>query len=187
MAASVTPTILIISRDAEVKQVATSLNADGLQTRSIGSARDLQRALQSLKGKTPAVLDAELAAELTAQAAEAFEKLRALPTLVLLTPEGDAADFIDLERIAIAEFARKPIVSSVLALRIKALILAAGLPLPAAPTPTAQPESGPLELGSDALAQLTVVFSVKGGAGKSTIAANLAAGLASMYSHETLL
>ena len=187
MAAPVTPTILIISRDAEVKQVATSLNADGLQTRSIGSTRELQRALQSIKGKSAAVLDAELAAEVKAQAAEAWEKLRGLPTLVLLAPEGDAAEYIEAERTAIAEFARKPIVSSVLALRVKALILAAGLPLPAAPTPVQQAEAGPLEMGNDALAQLTVVFSVKGGSGKSTIAANLAAGLASVYSHETLL
>jgi len=31
------------------------------------------------------------------------------------------------------------------------------------------------------------VFSVKGGSGKSTIAANLAVGLASLYSFQTLL
>ena len=188
MAAPVTPTILIISRDAEIKQVATPLNAEGLQTRSLGSTRELQRALQSAKGKIVAVLDAELAAELKALATEQVEKLRNLPTLVLLAPDGDPSELIDGERTEIVEFARKPVAPSVLALRVKALILAAGLPLPAAPTQTAQPaESGVLEMGNDSLAQLTVVFSVKGGAGKSTIAANLAAGLASMYSCETLL
>lgn len=188
MAALVTPTILIISRDAEVKQVATTLNADGLQTRSIGSTRELQRALQSIKGTSVAVLDSEIATELKAQATDQFEKLRGLPTLVLLTPEGDAIEFIDGERTAIIEFARKPVATSVLALRLKALILAAGLPLPAVPASTSQQfETGPLEVGNDALAQLTVVFSVKGGSGKSTIAANLAAGLSALYSHETLL
>jgi pilus assembly protein CpaE len=76
--------------------------------------------------------------------------------------------------------------ASVLALRIKALILTAGLSLPAAPAAQSD-QQGPLELSDDSRAQLTVVFSVKGGSGKSTIAAHLAAGLASMYSFQTLL
>jgi pilus assembly protein CpaE len=42
-------------------------------------------------------------------------------------------------------------------------------------------------MGDDPRGQLTVVFSVKGGSGKSTIAANLAVGLASLYSFQTLL
>src|SRR5207302_10518240 len=87
---------------------------------------------------------------------------------------------------SIEEYARKPLSTSVLALRVKALILAAGLDLP---TPNQLPavQTGPLELSDDLRAQLTVVFSVKGGSGKSTIAANLAAGLASLYSFQTLL
>jgi pilus assembly protein CpaE len=74
----------------------------------------------------------------------------------------------------------------VLALRIKALILAAGLALPTA-THAAPAQHAPLEQSDDSRGQLTVVFSVKGGSGKSTIATNLAAGLASLFSLRTLL
>jgi pilus assembly protein CpaE len=74
----------------------------------------------------------------------------------------------------------------VLALRVKALILTAGLSLPS-PAAAAPVHQGPLELPEDVRGQLTAVFSVKGGSGKSTIAANLAAGLASLYSFQTLL
>ncbi|GAC1330342.1 MAG: hypothetical protein NVSMB2_28990 [Chloroflexota bacterium] len=110
-----------------------------------------------------------------------------LPVLVLTHGEGSATFSLGGDRSAFDEATRKPIGASALALRIKALILAAGMSLPApvnAPQPLAQ---GPLDLGDDARGELTVVFSVKGGSGKSTIAANLAAGLASLYSFDTLL
>src|SRR5262249_16345124 len=68
----------------------------------------------------------------------------------------------------------------------KALILTAGMSLPT-PQPAVAAQQGPLELTDEARGQLTVVFSVKGGSGKSFIAANLAAGLASLYSFQTVL
>jgi len=109
-----------------------------------------------------------------------------VPTLVLLGADSEVLGQPESTRTAHEEFVRKPIAASVLALRVKALILAAGLTLPA---PKAAPvvETGPLDISSESRGQLTVVFSVKGGSGKSTIAANLAAGLAAMYSLETLL
>jgi pilus assembly protein CpaE len=59
------------------------------------------------------------------------------------------------------------------------------MPSPVAPI---QPAHGPLDLKvDDPRGELTVVFSVKGGSGKSTIAANLAVGLATMYGFQTLL
>jgi pilus assembly protein CpaE len=91
------------------------------------------------------------------------------------------------DRTAPEEYARKPLPPSVLALRVKALILTAGYALPSA-RPAQAIEQGPLDMAaSDERGQLTVVFSVKGGSGKSTIAVNLAVGLASMYSLQTLL
>ena len=116
-----------------------------------------------------------------------LERLRSLPLLVLLPADGDATIQADPERVVVEEYARKPIVPSVLALRIKALILAAGLNLPMAAPVQQQQQLGPLDLSDDPRGQLTVVFSAKGGSGKSTIAANLATGLASIYSFQTLL
>jgi pilus assembly protein CpaE len=182
--ATVTPTVLIVSRDPEVKPVAAALQADGLTARNIATSRELQRAL-STRARCVVLLDAELASDPGFSSVEALERLGELPTLLLLSDEAEAPLPAD-GQTRIQEIVRKPIAASVLALRIKALILGAGLSLPAAKVaPVA--EQGPLDLAVEGTAQLTVVFSVKGGAGKSTIAANLAAGLASIYSLETLL
>jgi MinD-like ATPase involved in chromosome partitioning or flagellar assembly len=184
--ANVTPTVLIVSRDPDITQVSSSLQAEGITSRSVSSIHDLQRAFGAAKGRCVAVLDGELARDANFPVIDVLERLRSLPLLVLLPAEGDAIIQADPERVVIEEYARKPIVPSVLLLRIKALILAAGLSLPVA-APVLQQQMGPLDLSDDPRGQLTVVFSAKGGSGKSTIAANLATGLASIYSLQTLL
>ena len=177
----VTPIVLILSRDPEVTLVSTSLQAEGITCRTASSVRELQRALGGAKGRCVGVLDAELAADPSFAADDALERLQSMPLLVLLAP--DAPGNV---RGGSEEYARKPVSPSVLALRIKALILTAGLALPSA-TPAAHAQHGPLDQADDSRGQLTVVFSVKGGSGKSTIAANLAAGMASLFSLRTLL
>ena len=189
--ANATPTVLLVTRDPQVRFVTSTLQAEGISSRSVSSIRELQRALGGPKTRCVAVFDGEVMADPNFPTAEFFERLRAVPLLVLLPAEGDFNGHSDPERSNVEEYARKPIVPSVLALRIKALILAAGWALPStalsAAAATPAPERGPLELGDDPRGQLTVVFSVKGGSGKSTIAANLAVGLASLYSFQTLL
>ena len=177
--ATVTPIVLIISRDSEVKHVSSMLQSDGLTARSVSSTRELQRALSTAKGRCVAVFDADMAADPSQSPAEFLEKLRSVPLLVLMPAEGESRTVADPERAIPEEYVRNPIPASVLALRIKALILTAGLNLP---TPASAPDThqGPLELPEDMRGQLTVVFSVKGGSGKSTIASHVAAGLASM-------
>jgi pilus assembly protein CpaE len=190
MATATSPIVLLVSRDPEIKQVSTLLQAEGIVCRSAGSARELQRAQGALKSSPAvAVLDADLAADPAFTEAQLLDRLRNLPLLVLLGADDDPTTAADPQRTSIEEFARKPIGPSVLALRVKALILAAGLQLPVVPAaqPQAAAAQGPLDLPEDPRGQLTVVFSVKGGSGKSTIATNLAAGLASMYSFPTLL
>jgi pilus assembly protein CpaE len=180
------PIVLIVSRDPEVRHVSTMLEAEGITCRCASSMRDLQRALAGAKGRRVGVLDGDLAADPDFAAADALDRLRSMPLLVLLAPHGDASILADGQRASNEEYARKPLSASVLALRIKALILAAGMPLPTA-AQTAHAQHSGLDSSDDPLGQLTVVFSVKGGSGKSTIAANLAAGLASIYSFRTLL
>jgi pilus assembly protein CpaE len=187
--ANVTPTVLLVTRDPQVRFVTSTLQAEGISSRSVSSTRELQRALGGPKTRCVAVLDGELLADANFPTTEFFEGLRAVPLLVLLPAEGELNGISDPERTTVEEYARKPIVPSVLALRIKAMILTAGWNLPTSAQPVAAPapERGPLELADDPRGQLTVVFSVKGGSGKSTIAANLAVGLASLYSFQTLL
>ena len=186
--ATATPTVLIVSRDPDVKHVAATLQAEGIPSRVIATPRELQRSA-SAKGPRVAILDGEMAAQPGFSIPETFERLRAIPLLVLLSSESDATTLNDPLRTNVEEYARKPIVPSVLALRIKALILAAGHTLPEV-APAAAPQqvaSGPLEIHEDPRGQMTVIFSVKCGSGKSTIAVNLAAGLASLYGASTLL
>jgi len=189
--ANVTPTVVLVTRDPQVRFVTSTLQAEGISSRSVSSIRELQRALGGPKTRSVAVFDGEVMSDPNFPTAEFLERLRAVPLLVLLPAEGDLSGHSDPERTTVEEYARKPIVPSVLALRIKALILAAGWALPSTAQSAASgvpmPERGPLELGDDPRGQLTVVFSVKGGSGKSTIAANLAVGLASLYSFQTLL
>lgn len=181
----VTPIVLIISPDPEVQQVSTTLQAEGIICRGAYSVLDLQRALGGTRGRCVCVFDAELAADPSFAADGALERLRSMPRLVLLPPDGNASSLGDRDGGS-EEYARRPISASVLALRIKALILAAGLALPTS-THAAPGQYAALDMADDPRGQLTVVFSVKGGSGKTTIAANLAAGLASLFSLRTLL
>jgi pilus assembly protein CpaE len=184
--ANVTPTVLIATRDPDVKQVSSLLHAEGITSKTAASPREIQRVLGGIKGRCVAVLDGSLTVDPSYPIADIMERLRDLPLLVLLPVEGDGVVPSDSQRTTVEDYARKPLAASVLALRVKALILAAGMVLPnLSQSPTGQ--QGPLDLGEEPLGQLTVVFSVKGGSGKSTIAANLAAGLASLYSLNTLL
>jgi pilus assembly protein CpaE len=184
--ANVTPTVLIVTRDPDVKQVSSVLHADGITSKTAASPREIQRVLGGIKGRCVAVLDGSLAVDPSYPIADIMERLRDLPLLVLVPVEGDGIAPSDSQRTSVEDYARKPLAASVLALRVKALILAAGMVLPnLSQSPTGQ--QGPLDLGEEPLGQLTVVFSVKGGSGKSTIATNLAAGLASLYSLNTLL
>jgi pilus assembly protein CpaE len=183
-----TLSVILLSKDPDVKIVTANLQADGIATRAVASIRDLQRALAATRGQSVvAVFDGEMASEPDFPVDEVFSKLRNIPLLVLLAADAESNLAHDSQRTTTEEFARKPVTASVLALRIKALVLSAGLPLPLAPAAPVL-AGGPLELHSeDSRGEMTVVFSVKGGSGKSTIAANLAVGLATIYSTQTLL
>jgi len=180
--------VLLVTRDPDVKLVAASLQSEGITSRTVSGLRDLNRALSGTRGQNlVAVFDGDIGGDPSFPLEEVFTRLRDVPLLVLLSTEADGGLTGDPLRSTAEEFARKPIAPSVLALRVKALALSAGMALP---TPLAQtaPAAGPLDLnGDDPRGELTVVFSVKGGSGKSTIAANLAVGLASLYNFQTLL
>src|SRR5919198_1832101 len=146
MAATPTnPTVLLVTRDPEVKQVANALQADGLTCRGVGSTRELQRALNASKSSpVVAILDAEMLADAAFADTDLLERLRNLPILILLPADGDPSLGADAQRTSVEEYARKPIPTSVLALRTKALILTAGMSLPTNSGPQSQVQQGPL-------------------------------------------
>src|SRR3954469_4629503 len=134
--------VLLVTRDPDVKLVAASLQADGITSRTVAGLRDLNRALSGARGENVvAVFDGDIGGDPSFPIADVFERLRAVPMLVLLSTEADGRVTGDPLRSSAEEFERKPIVPSVLSLRIKALALAAGLTLPA-PVAPAAPAAG---------------------------------------------
>src|SRR5688572_3555586 len=111
--ATMSPSVLIVTRDPAVKLVSAALQAEGIASRMVGNARDLQRALGGMKGRCVAVLDAELCADESFSMAEVLERVRDLPLLVLLPGDTDASPPSDPQRSSIEEYARKPITPSV--------------------------------------------------------------------------
>src|SRR5437016_1088753 len=108
--ATVTPTVLIVSRDPDITQVSLSLQAEGITSRSVSSIQDLQRAFGAAKGLCVAILDGDLSKQADFPVVDVLERLRGLPLLVLLPTDGDAYIQADPERIVVEEYARKPIV-----------------------------------------------------------------------------
>src|ERR1700726_2337957 len=104
--ANVTPTVLIVSRDPDITQVSSSLQAEGITSRSVSAIHELQRAFGAAKGRCVAVLDGELARDINFPVADMLERLRSLPLLVLLPADGDALIQADPERVVIEEYAR---------------------------------------------------------------------------------
>src|SRR5438876_10144782 len=125
--ATVTPIVLLISRDPEVKQVSSVLQADGITCRGAASMRELQRALTGAKGRAVAVLDGELAADPNFPLPEVLERVCALPLLMLTPADAEASTVAAPQRTSVDEYARKPLLTSAVASRVKALILAGGL------------------------------------------------------------
>src|SRR5579859_8246227 len=105
----VTPTVLLITRDPQVRLVASTLQAEGITSRSVSSMRELQSALGGPRSRCVAVLDGELVADPNFPTAEFFERLRAVPLLILLPAESDTGGHTDPQRLSVEEYARKPI------------------------------------------------------------------------------
>src|SRR5437879_1686515 len=99
--ANVTPTVLIVSRDPDIMQVSSSLQVEGITSRSVPSIQDVQGALGAAKGRCVAVLDGDLARDPSFPVVDVLERLRVLPLLVLLPADGEAAIGADTQRSAI--------------------------------------------------------------------------------------
>src|ERR1043166_1088248 len=96
--ANMTPTVLIVSGDPDVTQVASALQLEGISSRCVSSLRELNRAMSDPPARYVAVLDGDLAANLDFPAADLVERLRSLPLLVLLPPMGDMSSRGKLRR-----------------------------------------------------------------------------------------
>jgi pilus assembly protein CpaE len=106
-----------------------------------------------------------------------------VPTLTLVDAERFQQFVLDPHRPPADEYAVKPVGVGELCLRVKAMVLRAGYELPAEPFS----DSGAGRRDGIHHGSITVVFSPKGGIGKSTVAVNVAVALSKFFNQKTLL
>ena len=176
--------VLLVADDPGILAVAELLDREGIRAHAAQSYADALRIIQ----QTPqcvAVLDATISEQVAFQVYRLLHVESSTPTLLLLSGEAYQQYVFDPHRLALDDFARKPLQADELIHWVHALLVRAGYELP--------PESTISTLlhadGADEVrnGKLVVVTSAKGGVGKTTLAINLAMGLESLLERKTLL
>jgi Flp pilus assembly CpaE family ATPase len=165
------PTVLVFTANPALAGLDSTLQQAGLDTQRVSSLSQARQVLAARHGRCIAVLDNYQPAPY--RFAEVYQLLHtelAVPTLVLVN-KGRKHAPLPWRKTGLPETdqVRLPASSAELLLRVQALLLHAGLT--ALPVPAAGRE--PARQG-----QIIVLFALKGGIGRTTIAANLAVGLA---------
>jgi pilus assembly protein CpaE len=169
------PVILLITANPALDSLGSALRAHGLRTVCASTEAEAQQLLDAHRGRCVAVLDSFQPAPYAFDVMyRLLHQPPAVPSLIVLAEERQHPAVRGGKGPGASEFARLPAPIPELVLRIQALAMHAGLPLP-----------GPGERHPEG--QVIAVFGLKGGIGRSTIAANLAVGLAQRYAHRVVL
>ena len=181
--------IFIATLSPEVEQLEAALADEGIPSRILRSADEVLVLLEQARNPL-LVLDCELPLEDARRLYNHAHTSPAVPLLLLFGADG-APFKTRSSRGRLEEAVTKPAQPLELALRVKALMLRAGYAVPSRKLEVVPTAVAPGTPGTDddtpAQGKVVAVFSVKGGAGKSTIAVNLAVGLAQMFRRKTLL
>jgi pilus assembly protein CpaE len=174
------PVILLFTHAPALAGLDSILCQAGLDAYRIHSLEQASQLLAKSRGRCAAVVDTTQAAPYRLDAVcYLLQETPAVPTLVLVNAEGQhsSVPWEETSR-SHAEVTCLPASLRELLLRIQALLLRAGLAMPAAPI-----APSPLS----AQGHVVVLFGLKGGIGRSTLAANLAIGLAQQHGKRVAL
>jgi pilus assembly protein CpaE len=176
------PQVLLIAAEGIFDGLRDALASEGLESQTIASARGVGNAIEE-NPRCVAVLDADMP---QAGAFEVYKLLReheSIPVLMLVPAESYRTFLLDPLRGANEECVAKPVENDELVLRVKALMFRAGF------RPTAAVASDTDQHGRtrEAPGKLITVFHAKCGVGASTVASNLAVGLARLHEYRVLL
>jgi len=173
------PLVLLFTANPALGELPAALQARGLRTVRVDSVEAARGILQTDRAWCVAVLDTYRPSPFSFAAV--YRLLHEDPpvaTLVLLT-EGQGQPPVTHEAALQDDYARMPARTDELVLRVQALVVRAGLPLPSPqPLTITHPHT---DAQRTQPGKLIVLFGPKGGVGRSTIATNLAVGLAQRY------
>ncbi|HEY7065331.1 MAG TPA: AAA family ATPase [Chloroflexota bacterium] len=192
MSVDTAPLVLLFTANPELDELQAALGARGLEAARVETVDAAREMLAVDRARAVAVLDTFRPSSYSFAAAyRLLHQDPPVPTLLLLT-EGPGSPPVPRDGSALDDYARMPARTDELVLRVQALVLRAGLALPAAsaPAPPAAHAAAPLAPGDLPRfhnGEMIVMFGPKGGVGRSTIATNLAVGLAQRYDKQVVL
>jgi pilus assembly protein CpaE len=185
MSTGETPAILLFLANPALDPLENALQARGLAAMRVRSLEDGRRLLAARRQNSIAVLDTYHPAPFSFAAVyRLLHEPPAVPTLLLLHERAGQAPPVEALPPS-DDYARLPARIDELVLRVQALLVRAGLPV------TGETAAGQATLAREAPrfhhGQVIAVYGPKGGVGRSTIAVNLAVGLARFYGQQVVL
>jgi len=177
-----TPEVVIVTTDPAIADLGSSLRAAGIEAESVGSYSDARRLTERMADFV-AVVDGDLPPDVFTQVDKLVHGAKPTPVLVLVAPGNYHQFASSQDRPAMDEYVAKPIRAEEMVLRVKAMMLRGGYDIP----DSGAAWDGRLEPEGMHHGTAIAMFAAKGGVGKTTIAVNLAVGLAQMYHEKVLL
>jgi pilus assembly protein CpaE len=183
--------VLVASRDGVGAELVEALTQQGMRAEIAVTRGAAEALLADTATRWVAIVDTELPAFDGWQLSQLLQDEHNVPVLLLI-PAGLAFQLSPYTHNTRAkEYALKPLSLNELLLRVKAIMLRAGFTLRETEQENraaAASAAGGLRVVSDAQrSKIVSVFSLKGGSGKSTIAVNMAVGLAQLHKKRVLL